>query len=911
MFTPNGTLDDTTHGVHGQLSPPLSDPRRPISGLPSLILQATPFSAPISHSPAPFDAECCVFLKTSDLSRIGMFNGDWGVIGDARHSELRLTRIFSRDELAGSTASEAQASPVLMSNLQISPPQPGPFSISIRSSLFGSHSPPIPVARVVTVARVASPYSNDRAYQPFFLHALKGYFDNQKRLVKEGDLIAVAIQPELARLWHGREPEELTKQEHTDVPEDNVELLKTPNGVVFFKITNLEYDIMNTGQASMSPDQYMAATMGELGCWVDTQITQMVQTGMEHSRVPDVTSYLGVDGPSPLCNLSFFDVPEPLVKLRDLTEAALYPSALDFNLQLSVLLKGSRGIGKFTAASWVARSLGIHMLEINCFDIIGENDVQTEGTLRARFDSAASCAPCVLTLRHIDALARTTQVLETGKEPSIASALQESILELARHRKLTGYPVIVVGTTSDPERIPASVLACFKHEVAFEAPAELERLEILTQLLVDVPRAPDVSIKAIATQTAAMVAADLANLVTLTRSISLKRVMSSLYPITEQDITKAGVMLTSNDFESGLSAARLSFSESIGAPQIPSVSWDDVGGLATVKSDILDTIQLPLEHPEFFADGLKKRSGILLYGPPGTGKTLLAKAVATSCSLNFFSVKGPELLNMYIGESEANVRRVFQRARDAKPCVIFFDELDSVAPKRGNHGDSGGVMDRIVSQLLAELDGMADGKNGSDVFVIGATNRPDLLDAALLRPGRFDRMLYLGVSDSHEAQYNILQALTRKFRRDPGLDLMDIALQCPFNYTGADFYALCSDAMLKAMSRKAKELPCVVAELNRRPPPYEHPHPITPQYYLAELATELEIEVLVAHGDFEEALRELVPSVSHSEMAHYAAVQQRFANDTINSDKQGKRGRELLTAEVEHKTDKGKGRAFP
>ena len=128
--------------------------------------------------------------------------------------------------------------------------------------------------------------------------------------------------------------------------------------------------------------------------------------------------------------------------------------------------------------------------------------------------------------------------------------------------------------------------------------------------------------------------------------------------------------------------------------------------------------------------------GVLLYGPPGTGKTLIAKAVATSCALNFFSVKGPELLNMYIGESEANVRRVFQRARDARPCVIFFDELDSVAPKRGNHGDSGGVMDRIVSQLLAELDGMSGGDDGGGggVFVIGATNRPDLLDQALLRP---------------------------------------------------------------------------------------------------------------------------------------------------------------------------------
>lgn len=192
-----------------------------------------------------------------------------------------------------------------------------------------------------------------------------------------------------------------------------------------------------------------------------------------------------------------------------------------------------------------------------------------------------------------------------------------------------------------------------------------------------------------------------------------------------------------DDFEQALKDARTSLADSIGAPKIPNVSWDDVGGLSEVKADILDTIQLPLERPELFANGLKKRSGILLYGPPGTGKTLLAKAVATSCSLNFFSVKGPELLNMYIGESEANVRRVFQRARDAQPCVIFMDELDSVAPKRGNQGDSGGVMDRIVSQLLAELDGMSDGSGGAGVFVMAATNRPDLLDPALLRPGRY------------------------------------------------------------------------------------------------------------------------------------------------------------------------------
>ena len=299
--------------------------------------------------------------------------------------------------------------------------------------------------------------------------------------------------------------------------------------------------------------------------------------------------------------------------------------------------------------------------------------------------------------------------------------------------------------------------------------------------------------------------------------------------------------------------------------------------------------------------------GILLYGPPGTGKTLLAKAVATSCSLNFFSIKGPELLNMYIGESEANVRRVFQRARDARPCVVFFDELDSVAPKRGAHGDSGGVMDRIVSQLLAELDGIASSSSSSgDVFVIGATNRPDLLDPALLRPGRFDRMLYLGVSDTHPAQLRILQALTRKFRLDPALDLENVARECSLNLTGADFYALCADALLKAMSRTAQEIDARIgtcslflfllrdrrdadgiytATLNAQPSDAQAwPSPLTPQYYLAEMATPEEIAVVVSADDFAAALRELVPSVSQAEMARYAEIRERFSHSNANGD---------------------------
>jgi len=413
-----------------------------------------------------------------------------------------------------------------------------------------------------------------------------------------------------------------------------------------------------------------------------------------------------------------------------------------------------------------------------------------------------------------------------------------------------------------------------------QAPNEAERLVIAREALRPTNLAPDVSLKSITTQTAALQAGDILSLSLRAQDLALSRAITFSSRATSS-VRLAGLSLSGSDADAALGDARSSYSDSIGAPRIPNVSWDDVGGLASVKREILDTVQLPLERPELFAEGLKKRSGILLYGPPGTGKTLLAKAVATSCSLNFFSVKGPELLNMYIGESEANVRRVFQRARDAQPCVIFLDELDSVAPKRGNQGDSGGVMDRIVSQLLAELDGMSSGKGG-DVYVMGATNRPDLLDPALLRPGRFDRMLYLSAPTSHDAQLSILQALTRKFQLDPTFDLADVAEQCPFNYTGADLYALCSDAMLRAMTRKAEAVDSRIEELNSTPPPHKFPHPLTPQYYLSSMATPDGVEVRVGREDFEEALSKLVPSVSGGEMEHYESVQREFKGFAIN-----------------------------
>lgn len=384
--------------------------------------------------------------------------------------------------------------------------------------------------------------------------------------------------------------------------------------------------------------------------------------------------------------------------------------------------------------------------------------MKTEGLLKVRAERAMSCGPesCALLIRHIEALTADRMV----------SAMKE-ILADAR---------VLIATTTEVDKIPDGVRGLFSHEIEMQAPDEAEREGILRSIIDDrgIALDPEVDTSGIALKTAALVAGDLVDVVeralvaqrSRIEDLSAKATVNG-EQVTARDIEVAGgpaaCGLTKADFDVAVDAARKNFADAIGAPKIPNVTWDDVGGLNNVKDAVKETIQLPLERPELFAKGMKKRSGILFYGPPGTGKTLLAKAIATEYSLNFFSVKGPELLNMYIGESEANVRRVFQRARDARPCVVFFDELDSVAPKRGNQGDSGGVMDRIVSQLLAELDGMSGGEDtGGGVFVIGATNRPDLLDQALLRPGRFDKMLYLGVSDTHDKQLKIMEALTRK-----------------------------------------------------------------------------------------------------------------------------------------------------
>ncbi|KAI8872210.1 AAA-domain-containing protein, partial [Ramicandelaber brevisporus] len=785
--------------------------------------------------------------------------------------------------------------------------------VSIRTIASSENIPS--AARVLTLARVATPPSSTmssasgsgRLPEEACLSALKNWLATKPRQLSVGDVISLQVD-QSAESAKAKLVRPGDKWEDIAVPSaSSSSSLSAPSPVqsrgtvetIYYKATALE-PFLTSATGSVSDSAF--AHHGFYS--VDPAQTAVTQSGTIRTRFPR----------QPQSSQTSSD--PAINRLTKLFESSLHPLARTQELTCSILLHGASGSGKHTSVLTAAKTCGLHVYRVHVPRFVRESDDKTIAALETYFETAAQYAPCVFVLTGIEMLTRDGRGSAAGGggggDPNapmspVVRALEKCVSTLSKQASFAerdNWPVAVVGITSSAlDRLPSGLSSCFKFNIGIQVPAEPARQAMLTSLLSKVTVAPDVSIKQLATQTASFVTSDLNNVVSKASLAAWERAVSACTHSTLliRDVALAGSVVCMADITSALAAARSMLSDTLGVPKIPNVTWDDVGGLASVKRDILDMVQLPMERPDLFANGVKKRSGVLLYGPPGTGKTLLAKAVATSCSLNFFSVKGPELLNMYIGESEANVRRVFQRARDARPCVVFFDELDSLAPRRGQQGDSGGVMDRIVSQLLAELDGMSsapsnddeDGKDGSsgggaggDVFVIGATNRPDLLDPALLRPGRFDKMLYLGVSDDHDSQLKIIQALTRKFNLDPELDLAEIAEMCPFNYTGADMYALCSDAMLKAMISRVNAVDAKIAEINSQGIHEPgHPVPMTPQYFLDHLATPADIQVVVTKDDFVAALDELVPSVSMEELDRYQEIRRKFTPEGQVADK--------------------------
>eukprot|EP00746_Dinoflagellata_sp_MGD_P079873 gnl/MRDRNA2_/MRDRNA2_31951_c0_seq1.p1 gnl/MRDRNA2_/MRDRNA2_31951_c0~~gnl/MRDRNA2_/MRDRNA2_31951_c0_seq1.p1 ORF type:complete len:926 (+),score=161.14 gnl/MRDRNA2_/MRDRNA2_31951_c0_seq1:306-2780(+) len=557
---------------------------------------------------------------------------------------------------------------------------------------------------------------------------------------------------------------------------------------------------------------------------VDAERTELLVQGQCNARgLPYVSHHFLCQGPKPLLpslkgpfeRLLALLAPSVRKWLRqqghDVPLGQLGP-AEELSPSCSVLISQGRGCGKRILWRTVAERMGLHLTEVNCYHFTAQNQNGVEDAMEQLLHRAAEASPAMVCLRRVQALSQAapaaSPVAHSLHCQRLGAAITEALQKVHRDGKKL---VILTGSCEDLADVGSAVRQAFRVEVPIPKPDDASRCTALSRLRScgqDTPGAPswNVSMEEAAKLTAGLSYADLRSL--YSEVACLQGDGTGPAVVTEDAIEKA--------------VKRLQSGSKVAVSVAAKVKWDDIGGMQEAKDEVMDCITLPLTCGHLLG-GQKVRSGILLFGPPGTGKTLLAKAVATECRVSFLSVKGPELLSMYIGESEKNVRSLFVSARELAPCVLFFDELDSLAPARGRGSDSGGVMDRVVSQLLTELDTLP-----SNVFLVGATNRPDLLDRSLCRPGRLDRMVYLGISKD---RLQLLRAITRKFDLEEqpqtqgagasssgaqgGSDavLRRTAELCPANLTGADLAALCRDAYSLSLKEQTQLLDVVAASL--------------------------------------------------------------------------------------------------
>jgi len=457
-----------------------------------------------------------------------------------------------------------------------------------------------------------------------------------------------------------------------------------------------------------------------------------------------------------------------------------------------VLLYGPPGTGKTLIAKAVASETDANFIPISGPEIMSKFYGESEKRLREIFDEAEENAPSIIFLDELDAIAPKREEVTGEVERRVVAQL----LSLMDGLKARGQ-VIVIGATNRPNALDPALRrgGRFDREIEIGIPDRNGRLEILQVHTRGMPLAEDVDLKALADRTYGFVGADLASLCKEAAMHALRRILPEI------DIEKEippeimeKLMVTKEDFEEGLknvepSAMREVFIE------VPKIEWEDIGGLEKAKQEIKEAVEWPLKYPEVFEImHTRPPKGILLYGPPGTGKTLLAKAVASKSEANFISIKGPEMLSKWVGESERAVRETFRKAKQAAPTIIFLDEIDSIAPVRGgSYGDSH-VTERVISQMLTELDGLEELK---DVVVIAATNRPDIVDPALLRPGRLDRWIYVPPPEK-EGRKEIFAIHLKGKPLAEDVDL-DALAEKTNEYVGADIEAICREATMLAL----------------------------------------------------------------------------------------------------------------
>jgi transitional endoplasmic reticulum ATPase len=483
-------------------------------------------------------------------------------------------------------------------------------------------------------------------------------------------------------------------------------------------------------------------------------------------------------------------------KIREMVELPLRHPELFERLGIEppkgVLLYGPPGCGKTLLARAVATESEANFISINGPELVSKYVGESEERLREVFREAEENAPSIIFIDEIDAIAPKREEVTGEVERRMVSQL----LTLMDGLKKRGE-VIVIAATNRPNAIDPALRrpGRFDREIEIGVPDRNGRKEILQIHTRNMPLAKDVDLEQLATITHGFTGADLAALCREAAMLTLRRVLPKID--VEQEVIPNEILLsievTMEDFMNALKGIQPSALREVFV-EIPNVHWEDIGGLEDVKKELYEIVELPFKKPELFEKmGIRPIKGVLLVGAPGTGKTLLARAVATESEVNFISVKGPELLSKYVGESEKALREVFRKAKLAAPCIIFIDEIDGIAAIRGR-GDETLVNERMVDTLLTEMDGLQTLKN---VIVIAATNRPDVLDPALLRQGRFDRIIELPIPDLR-ARIEIFKVHTKRMPLAKDVSLEELAKQTE-GYTGAEIEGICREAGLNAI----------------------------------------------------------------------------------------------------------------
>ena len=501
---------------------------------------------------------------------------------------------------------------------------------------------------------------------------------------------------------------------------------------------------------------------------------------------------------------------EEIKKIREMVEIPLKHPEIFEKLGIEppkgVLLYGAPGTGKTLLAKAVASESDANFILLNGPEIMSKFYGESEKKIRDIFEEAEKTAPAIIFIDEIDAIAPKREEVVGEVERRVVSQMLTMMDGLKTRGK-----VIVIGATNRINAIDPALRrpGRFDREIEISVPGKNGRESILKIHTRGMPLYKDVIIKDLAAITHGFVGADLEAL-TKEAAMSVLRKFLPLMKLDGEEQIPPEILekliVTKSDFTDALRNVRPSAMREV-LVETPNISWNDVGGLDTVKRELNEAVEWPIKYPDSFKRlGIRPSRGILLYGPPGTGKTLLAKAVAKESEANFIQVKGPSLLSMWVGKSEEGVRKIFERARQVAPCIIFFDEIDALAGKRGeDHGNK--VTERVLNQILAEMDGLED---LNDVLVVGATNRPDMLDTALLRPGRFDKILLVN-APTEEGRLKILGVHTKKMSAGNALckdvSLKDIAKKTS-GYTGADLESLVRESALLALREniEAKEV---------------------------------------------------------------------------------------------------------